>query len=97
MPLSISNEETGRIKVTGTTDSDTEIVAGGNPVGLKFIYWYNPTSSGDLCNLVDSNGVEIFPMRAAFVGDSQQWGVFKYVDGIHCDDMDSGTLYLYLR
>ena len=97
MALTTANTETNRIKVTGTTAADQEIVAGGNPVGLKLVYWYNPTSEGDLCNLVDSNGVEILPMRAEKDGDTQMWPIFKYVDGIHCDDMDSGTLYLYLR
>lgn len=97
MALTVENKNVNRIKVTGTTSTDQEIVAGGDTVGLKFIYWYNPTKTGHLCNLVDSNGVEIFPMRAAFAGDSQQWAIFEYVNGIHCDDMDSGTLYILLR
>lgn len=97
MALTVANEETGRIKVTGTTAADQELVAGGEVVGLKFVYWYNPTSAGHLCNLVDSNGVEIIPMRANSANDTQMWPIFRYVDGIHCDNMDSGTLYLYLR
>jgi hypothetical protein len=47
--------------------------------------------------LKDSNGNEIFEMNAVIANDSQMWPIYKYVDGIHCDDMDSGTLYLYLR
>ena len=95
MGLTVTNEETGRLKVTGTTDTCQAIYS--DYVGLKFVYWYNPTTAGDVCNLVDRNGKEIIPIRAAIAGDSQQLAIFKFVDGIYCDDMDSGTLYLYLR
>ena len=93
MSLTITNDNP--LKVTGTTSTSQAITT--DNVGLKFVYWYNPTTSGHLCNLVDSAGDPILPMRANSANDTQMWPVFKYVDGIYCDDMDSGTLYLYLR
>ena len=93
MALSITNDNP--LKVTGTT-SVSQLIHDGN-VGLKFVYWYNPTSTGHLCNLIDQNGDPIIPMRAISANDTQMWPIFKYVDSIYCDDMDSGTLYLYLR
>ena len=93
MPLSTTGDNP--IVVTGTTSSDTEIT--GSNVGLKLIYWYNPTTTGHLCNIVDSAGRNIIKMRAETNNDTQMWPIFKWCEGIHCDDMDSGTLYLYLR
>lgn len=81
--------------MTGTTSSDEEIYAG--QVDLKSVYWFKPTSAGHLCTLKDKNGVEIIPMNALVANDSQMWPIYKRVESIHCDDMDSGTLYIYLR
>jgi hypothetical protein len=93
MPLDVTDGNP--ITVTGTTATDQEIR--GDFVSLKFVYWYNPTTAGHLCNLVDSNGDIIIPMRAVTDNDTQMWPIFRRCEGIHCDDMDSGTLLLYLR
>jgi hypothetical protein len=95
MALTVSEGTGNPIKVTGTATSDETILTGTR--GLKFVYWYNPTTTGHLCNLIDVNGNPIIPMRANSNNDTQIWPIFKYVEEIHCDDMDSGTLYLYLR
>ena len=93
MPLTVSNN-VNPIKCTGTTAADTEIL--GRPTYIKFIYWYNPTTAGDLLALKDPEGTEIVVARCETNGESQWLPVFLRFDGIHCDDMDSGTLYIYI-
>jgi len=84
------------IKVTGTTAVDQEVI---NPetslIKIKFVYWYNPTTAGDLCVLTDEYGHEIIAMRCETDGISQVWPIFTVYASIHCNDMDSGTLYIY--
>jgi len=95
MALTIANTETGRIKVTGTTATNQAIYA--DYVGVKFVYWFKPSRGGHLCTLKDVNGVEIMEMNALADNDTQMWPVYKMVEGVYCDNMDSGTLYIYLR
>ena len=83
------------IKVTGTTATNEEIVAKGKLVFITWIRWYNPTSSGDLCHVMDGESKTIMKMNATADNDTQMWPLFKLYDGIRCDDMDSGELYIY--
>lgn len=96
MPLTVINT-IEPIKVTGTTDADTEILGDNRLAHIKFIRWYNPTSSGDLCHLTDESGNTIIKMRADANNDTQMWPIFKTYSGIRCDDMDSGELYIHIR
>ena len=84
------------IKVTGTASSNEVIYPKGRPVFIKFVYWYSPTSSGHLLNLIDAKGDAIIPMIAEAAKDSQAWPVYSAYNGISCDDMDSGELYIYI-
>ena len=82
------------IKVTGTTSADEEIL--DRPVYIKFVYWYNPTTAGDLFVLKDGAGGEIVEGRCETDGESQWLPVFTGYDSIRSDDVDSGTLYIYI-
>ena len=87
------------IIVTGTTTTnDTIIHKGiGGAVFVKFVYWYNPTTIGHLISLKDDNGRVILPLRCE-VADESQWApIWSSFQNIYCDDMDSGTLYIYTR
>ena len=87
--------ETNPIKVTGTTASRQRILAG--PALIRFIKWYNPTTVGHLLALQDENGDNIIECYCDTANVSQTEPVFLDLDGLLCDDMDSGTLYIYLR
>jgi len=94
MALTTVENNINPIKCTGTTAADEEIF--GNPVYIKFIYWYAPTTKGDLLSLKDSEGNDIIVACCETDGESQWLPVFTRFKNIHCDDMDSGTLYIYI-
>lgn len=94
MPLTVSNE-VNPIKVTGTTASSTVIYTG--KAFIKAVRWYNPTTEGHLCNLTNTDGNIILSMRAGSDNETQYVPLYYSSDGIKCDDLDSGTLYIYLR
>ena len=95
MPLTVDSDFSP-IKVSGTTSADTEIVTPASSlIKIKFVYWYNPTTIGHLAMLKDGFGHEILPMRCEVPNESQVWPVWTAYDSIRCDDLDSGTLYIY--
>jgi len=94
--MSLTSDTNGTpIKVTGTTNSDTEIVPETKLIYVKYVYWYNPTTTGHLCHITDGQGRSIIKMRAETDGDTQMWPIGSSFYGLRCDDMDSGTLYIY--
>lgn len=94
MALTVDNTR-NPIKVTGTTAITHEIT--DKLAFVKFIYWYNPTSIGDLCVVQDKEGNEIIAMRCETANESQMWPVWSVWHGLQSDNMDSGTLYIYIR
>lgn len=92
MPLTVDAEH-NPIKVTGDTATDTKIL--DDIVFIKFVYWYGPTTIDHLLALKDKNGVDIIPMKCEVAKESQMWPIWSTFHGIRCDDMDSGTLYIY--
>ena len=87
------------IKVTGTTAADAEIVAKTetSKFFIRFVYWYNATTAGDLLVLTDATGRDIIRMRAFSDNESQMWPIMNQYSGIRASDMDSGTLYIYIK
>lgn len=83
------------IKVTGDTAADTVILA--RRAFIKFIKWYKPTTVGHLCHITDSEGVTIAKLYCDTANVTQIDPLFISVNGINCDDLDSGELYLYIR
>jgi len=83
------------IVVTGTTNTNDLVFA--NPVFIKFVYWYNPTTEGHLLSLKDENGRVIVPGRCESNNKSQWFPIFTHHTNIYCDDLDSGAVYIYIR
>ncbi len=83
------------IVVSGTTSSNDLVL--GVPVYIKFVYWYNPTTAGHLLSLKDENGSVIVPGRCEADAKSQWFPIFTRFSAIYCDDMDSGTAYIYIK
>ena len=94
MALTTVENTINPIKCTGTASADEEIL--GRPAYIKFIYWYNPSTEGHLLALKDPSGEDIVVARCEADNESQWLPVFTRFNGIHCDDMDSGTLYIYI-
>jgi hypothetical protein len=94
MALTVTNT-VNPIKVTGDTAVDTEIL--GKSAAIKFIKWYNPTTTGHLCHITDGEGVTISKMYCDTAHVTQIDPVFTWVNGVKCDDLDSGELYIYIR
>lgn len=82
------------VVVTGTTAESAAIIS--DRVHVKGFYWYNPTTAGDLLTLKDEFGTTILPLRCEADGQSQFFSLDCWFHGILTDDMDSGTLYIYI-
>ena len=80
--------------VTGTATSREEIYPGN--VYVKFALWYKPTTIGHLVALQNARGEEITHRYCDAANESQDVPIFNRCDGIYCDDMDSGTLFIYI-
>ena len=65
-------------------------------VFIKFVYWYKPTTVGHLGSLKDKEGNVIIPLYCDVADQCQQWALWGNYNGIHCDDLDSGILYVYV-
>lgn len=84
------------IRVTGTTDINAVIYKPTSQVVyIRRVYWFNPTTTGHLCTLKDENGKYIIEMRAEANNGSQWHEIDVAFRSIYCDDMDSGTVYIY--
>lgn len=81
------------IKVTGTTNVTQEIIA--DLIFIKQVYWYAPTTVGHICSLKNKVGNDILIMACETGSGSLFFPLDTTFDGIYCDDMDSGTLYVY--
>ena len=86
-------------KITGTTDTSSTITE--DHVYIRSVYWYGPSNAAHLVNLIDKEGGPIITMSGDSTGDSspnsQQWHIEHTFEGIYCNDMDSGTLFIYVR
>jgi len=97
--MPITPIEGNPIIVTGTTAANTKVIDKGlaGAVFIKFVYWYNPTNINDLVSLKDANGRVILLLRCEVANESQWAPLWSSFQNIYCDDMDSGTLYIYIR
>lgn len=94
-----TNNDGNPIIVTGTTSVDEEIIDRGQnaAVLIKFVKWHKPTTVGHLCTLKDKNGREIITFCCETINESQWAPMWSYFPNIHCDNMDSGSLYIYTK
>lgn len=86
------------IVVTGTTAASDDATT--KTVYITAIYWFSPDTIGDLLAIQDGNGREIIELECV-VADQSLWWVppdpIYCPNGVYSDDMDSGTLYIYVR
>lgn len=98
--MAITPTGTNPIVVTGTTDAKDDIATTLTYRVTKVI-WHKPTAAGHLCALQDGTDAE----KAILICDAVNKNFeidfgpdgLEFVDGIYCDDMDSGTLYVYVK
>jgi hypothetical protein len=91
------NANINPIQITGTTDADTEVVPSNKSVFIKHIVWYKPTTIGHLLSLKDKSGNVIAAGYCEAADQTVYIPVFIEVSGVRCDDMDSGTVYIYYK
>jgi hypothetical protein len=87
---------TGNPYVVGSAINTDTIVTDVENVHIKFIYWYKPTTAGHLASIKDKNGNVIIPLYCDVANQCQVWPLWTTFNGIHVDDLDSGTLYIYV-
>lgn len=84
--------------LTGTTAASTLILEKTNAlVHVQRVTWLRPTTAGHKLSLKDRGGEVIAALVADGDGLNQYQDVNVSYDGIYCDDMDSGTAYIYIR
>ena len=94
--MSLTTNKNGNpIVVTGTASTDETIATG--QIYVRWVYWYQPSTAGHLLNLIDAQGAVVLVAYCEKANQSQWLPVYKTCDGIHCDNMDSGSLYIYIR
>lgn len=86
---------TNPVKITGDTAASVTIF--DEKVFVRHLYWYDPSTANDKIVLTDLNGNEIFDFRAEVDDQSQFYTLDMYFDGLAVTDMDSGTLFIYIR
>lgn len=81
------------IIVTGTTDTATVVV--DRAMYVRNVYWYKPSTLGHLMSLTDPNGRVVAKGCCALADEGVTIPVFNVFDGLYCDDLDSGEIYIY--
>ena len=81
-------------------DSEGATSAITKPLRIKAIRWYRPTTADHKASLlVASGGDTVWKANATVAKQDlvQYFGqVGIRVDGLYCDDLDSGILYIYV-
>lgn len=86
------------IVVTGTTAAKDDIKASGTWHITK-LYWLQPTTQAHKLAVQDGNGRELFEFYCQTANSSLEINFdppLSARNGIYSDDMDSGTLYVYV-
>ena len=86
---------TNPVKITGTTAAAVTIF--DEKVYVKHLYWFDPSTANDLLTVTDLNSVPVLEFRAEVDDQSQFYTLDMYLDGLVVSDMDSGTLFIYIR
>ena len=95
--MAMTIDEQNPIVVTGTSASSGAIMSVGN-FNITRLTWLTPTTQGHKLALQDGTGREIHEFYCD--NDNETLSIpfdppDKAINGIYCDDMDSGTLYIY--
>ena len=96
--MGVTATGTNPIVVTGTTGTSDDIT--DDNIQIIGLYWLQPTAQGNKLALQDKNGVEKWAFYCDDANSSQhailpEGGL--YSQGLYSDDMDSGTLYVFVK
>ena len=83
------------IVVTGTTAASNKII--DHQGFVKFIRWYKPTAVGHIVSITNQYGDRVTKEYCMQANLSVDIPVFSICDGLYCDDLDSGELYIYMQ
>lgn len=87
------------IYVTGTTITTNAAIT-TKTIKITGLYWYVPTTIGHTCVLRDGNLKEIFAFNCVVANQPLYFPFpepLTATNGLYCYNMDSGTLYVYVR
>lgn len=85
------------IVVSGTTNTNDEVLSHGAGIFIKFVYWYLPTTTGHKASLQTKDGRVITKLYCEADNRSLYGLVWTKFENIYCNDLDSGTLYIYIK
>lgn len=96
--MALTIDKTGNpIRVTGTTDTDAEIYAPSNALAfVREVSVWGFTSQGHKAVFKDEHGKYIAELIASAANANETQRVYSAYQSIHCDDLDSGTVLIYL-
>jgi len=99
--MAVSGDTNPMYIATGDVAGDTTVT--DDFVYVQKVVWYGATTSAHLAMVKDKNGSALFPFCADAPGSA---GLMMYTyefpliphpcNGIHVDDLDSGSLYFYI-
>ena len=96
--MAITATGTNPIIVTGTCSAKDDILITTRRVVVEAVYWLAPSGDRDFVELQDGLGAEKIGISCK--NDDEDvyfWTPVVFNDGIYCDRMDSGILYVFLR
>ena len=95
--MAITAAQNNPIIVTGTTSTSDDIT--DDNITISALYWLRPTAQGHKLALQDKNGLELIEFYCDNDNESLSMTFPNgglHVQGLYSDDMDSGTLYIYV-
>ena len=93
MALIIKKDKTP-IRVDGTASAKTLVIS--RNVEILWIYWYQPTTVAHLLEITDGDGHPIALGYCENANESQWFPIKARYNDIYINDMDSGTVLIYL-
>jgi hypothetical protein len=87
--MAVTGEGFGIIKFTAASDASS-----GRKI-VTYARWIGGTTAGHSCILKDGNGNVLFESEADGANFLDLMPIFRAVDGLDVDTLDSGSLYVY--
>ena len=85
------------VLVSGDTISSSTRITDDRVV-IVGVYWFNPTTSAHLAAFQDKDGNELLELKAVVATQGIYLQNIRIpANGIYMDDLDSGSVYIYLE
>lgn len=100
MAITVQSNHGGVIYITGTTNASEEVTA--SSVAVLGIIWDAPDTDGHKLSIVDAEGNQLFKASVDTTNLGQALPFpfphphLRSADGLFIDDLDSGTVLIYL-